>query len=79
MQRCDPHQVAVIIAVAMASADVSGVDPAFDGTGITLDGIPRHGFFSIDRVLFANPPADPAAGTPMVIDDCFLFNNLNSL
>ena len=60
----------------MSSADVSAVDPAFDGASITLDGILGHGFFSVDGVLFTYPQADLAAGAAVVIDHRFLLHQL---
>jgi hypothetical protein len=79
MQRCKPHQTALLVAIAVTGTDVAGVDPAFNRAGTTLDGIRGHGFFSVDGVLFAHPQANPAAGAPVIVDDRHFFNNLNSL
>jgi len=34
-----PHQAALLVAIAVTGADVTGIDPAFNRTGITFDSI----------------------------------------
>jgi hypothetical protein len=79
MQRGDPNQISIIIAVTMTSADLPRVDPAFDGAGVTLDGCPGHGFLGRDCLRFTYPPADTAIGAPVVIDDSLFFHQFNGL
>jgi hypothetical protein len=63
----------------MAGADVTGIDPAFNRTGITFDGLRRHAFCGCNGLLFTHPHADAAIRAPVVVDHGFLFDQLDGV
>jgi hypothetical protein len=69
MQRGYPKQRTVIISVTMTGADVAGIDPAFNGTGITFNGIRAHGIIRSNSLNFTYPLTDSALSAPMIVDD----------
>jgi hypothetical protein len=77
MQRGDPNQFTVRIAVPVTGSDVPGIDPAFNRTGIALDGPLGHTLIGNDCLLLTHPLAHTAMGTPVVVDDRFLFHKFN--
>jgi hypothetical protein len=79
MQAGDPQQLSILIAITMAGTDMSGVNPTFNRTGVTLNGTLGHALIGNDRFLFTHPLAYTAIGAPVIVDDGFLFCKVNGV
>jgi hypothetical protein len=79
MQGGYPNQRTAIIAITMTGADVTGIDPAFNRTGIAFEGIRAHGIIGSDSPSFTYPLADAALRAPVIIDDGFFLLQLDGV
>jgi hypothetical protein len=67
------HELFIHIFIAMACAYVSGLDPAYDGTGITLNRSGSWNFVAHQGPRLTNPDACPTVRATLTNDSFFLY------
>jgi hypothetical protein len=73
MEWGDTHELFIRIFIAMACAYVSGFDPAYDGTGITLNRSCSWHLLTYQGPRLANPDACTTVSATLFNDRLFLY------
>ena len=79
VQPCEPDEFTRFVAVTLTGADVPGLNPAFDRTGIAFDSIRRHAFSGNYGITLANSHAHAAIRAPVIIDHRLFLDHFNSI
>jgi hypothetical protein len=79
MQPREPDEFAPFVAVTLAGAGVTGLNPAFDRTGIAFDSVRRHAFSGNYGPTFANTHTHAAIRAPVIIDHRLFLDHFNSI
>jgi hypothetical protein len=73
MEWGDTHELFIFVFITMAGTNVSGFDPAYDGTGITLNRSCGRHLLAYQGPRLTNPDACTTVSTTLFNDRLFLY------